>query len=126
MELKRFEELALAYGAARRRWPEHERALFDAFADSPAGRSILADAERLDGALDGWLTATDDEARVARVVAAATFRPVRPALVAWLSTGFAVCALGGFLLGFSLDPDVGVDGSVYELLLGSTVIEELL
>ena len=46
--------------------------------------------------------------------------------LAWLSTGFAACAVLGFTLGFvqvSADSD---DTELYDLLLGSSVIEELL
>lgn len=126
MDHKRFAELAGAYGAERRRWPEKERTLYDAFADTPEGRVLLADAERLDRQLDGWITAGDEEARIARIVAAATMQRARPVGLAWLSTGFAACAVLGFVLGFlqvSTDSD---DAASYDLLLGSSTIEELL
>lgn len=53
MNDKRFAELAAAYGAERRRWPQAERAVYDAFAGTPEGLALLADAERLDRQLDG-------------------------------------------------------------------------
>ena len=126
MDHKRFAELAGAYGAERRRWPEQERALYDAFADTLDGRVLLADAERLDCQLDGWLTADDNEARVARIVAAATLQRNRPLRLAWLSTGFAACALLGFMLGFVQVSADNNDTASYDLLLGSSTIEEVL
>jgi hypothetical protein len=126
MDNKRFAQLAGAYGAARRRWPPGERAVFDTFADTPDGRRVLADAERLDLQLDGWVSVSDTEARVARIVAAATSPRIRPAMLAWMSSGFAACALLGFALGFAQVPVDGEDAALYDLLLGSSVIEELL
>ncbi|MBP8924371.1 MAG: hypothetical protein KBG75_00795 [Pseudomonadales bacterium] len=126
MDHKRFAELAGAYGAERRRWPEQERALYDTFADTLEGRMLLADAEQLDHQLDGWLTTQDDEARVASIVAAATLQPDRPFRLAWLSTGFAACVLLGFVLGFLQVSTDGDDATSYDLLLGSSTIEELL
>ncbi len=126
MDHKRFAELARAYGAERRRWPEQERTLYDTFADTLEGRVLLADAEQLDRQLDGWLTAGDDEARIARIVAAATMQRARPFRLAWLSTGFAACAVLGFVLGFLQVSTDGDDASSYDLLLGSSTIEELL
>ena len=126
MNDKRFAELAAAYGAERRRWPQAERAVYDAFAGTPEGLALLADAERLDRQLDGWTTTGDDAARVARIVGAATSRHAHPVRLAWLSTGFAACALLGFVLGFmQVSADSG-EAQLYDLLLGSSTIEELL
>lgn len=52
MELRRFREIVAAYGAAPRRWPEDERERAAAFAvSSQEARSVMAEAEKLDGLL---------------------------------------------------------------------------
>jgi len=143
MDIHRFSELASAHGAARERWPEPDRALYDRFAGSPEGMGILADAERIDAFLDGWQGRADDAGRAARIVAAAhavAHDPgevaVAPAgrtvqrsrkVTAWLSTGFATSALLGFVLGFTQASTNGDDEAYMDLLLGSnTVMEEFL
>lgn len=141
MSIRRFTELAHAHGAARRRWPEHERVLYDRFATSEAGRTILADAERVDRLLDAWQQpegSGDDGERVARIVAAAgqehpSARPLRThvapprrqLLGTWLSTGFLASALFGFVLGFAQVETGGENPAYTELLLGSSTLEEL-
>ena len=143
MDIHRFSELAGAHGAARERWPEPDRALYDRFAASPEGMGILADAARIDAFLDGWQPGTDDAGRAARIVAAANAVAhdpgeiaVAPAartvqrsrkVAAWLSTGFAASALLGFALGFTQASTDSVDEAYMDLLLGSnTVMEEFL
>jgi hypothetical protein len=54
LSLARFQALADAYGGVVARWPAAERAAAAAIAARPEGRSILADALRLDEALDAW------------------------------------------------------------------------
>ena len=143
MDIHRFSELAGAHGAARERWPEPDRALYDRFAASTEGLGILADAGRIDAFLDGWQARADDAGRVVRIVAAANapagdVRDAAPAaaartgrasrrIAAWLSTGFAASALFGFLLGFTQASASSDDEAYMDLLLGSdTVMEEFL
>jgi hypothetical protein len=143
MDIHRFTELAGAHGAARDRWPEADRALYDRFAASPEGMGVLADAERIDAFLDGWQGRADDAGRVARIVAAtnasaddARASALAPAagtggrsrkVAAWLSTGFAASALCGFLLGFTQVSTNSDDEAYMDVLLGSnTVMEEFL
>ena len=142
MSIGRFTELALAHGATRTRWPQHERALYDHFAATPDGMAILADAERVDLFLDAWQPQADDAARVERIMDAArasgaapgtetmpvpVFASSRPRYAAWLSTGFLASALLGFVLGFA-QIDTVDDGPAYtELLLGNpSALEESL
>lgn len=134
MGIGRFTELAQAWGADRARWPDHERALYDRFASSEQGMAILADAERVDHFLAAWQPPLDDdEARVARIVAAAGRDAPLPATRglrvppaprhrygAWLSGGFAASALLGFVLGFTQADTVQEDPAYAELLLGNT------
>ena len=125
MDIHRFSELAGAHGAARERWPEPDRELYDRFAASPEGLGILADAERIDAFLDGWQARADDAGRAARIVAAVN-APARR-IAAWLSTGFVASALCGFLLGFTQASANSDDETYMDLLLGSnTVMEEFL
>jgi hypothetical protein len=143
MDIHRFSELAGAHGAARERWPEPDRELYDRFAASPEGLGILADAERIDAFLDGWQARADDAGRAARIVAAVNApadgaRDAAPApasltgspsrrIAAWLSTGFVASALCGFLLGFAQASANSDDEAYMDLLLGSnTVMEEFL
>ncbi len=132
MSIGRFAELALAHGATRTRWPEHERALYDHFAVTPEGMTILADAERVDLFLDAWQPQADDASRVERIVDAARASgaapgtatipvrvPSRPRYAAWLSTGFLASALLGFVLGFAQIDTVDEGPAYTELLLGN-------
>ena len=128
MNDKRFAELAAAYGAERRRWPQAERAVYDAFAGTPEGLALLAD-RRLPGGRQVLAAGRsgpvggEDPDGVRQTHQLALDRVVE---LAWLSTGFAACALLGFVLGFmqvSADSD---EAQLYDLLLGSSTIEELL
>lgn len=137
MSIERFTELAQAWGAERARWPEHERALHERFADTPEGMAILADAQRIDLFLDTWQLPDEGDERIARIVAATrlgahaaapppALRPVatRRHYGAWLSSGFLASAVLGFVLGFT-QPDTVDTGPAYtEMLLGSTSIME--
>jgi hypothetical protein len=134
MDIDRFTELAAAHGASRERWPPEQRTLYDGLAPTREGMAILADAERIDALLDGWITQVDNAGRPARILAAAAAQPnVAPpqrsprALRAWLSTGFAASAVLGFVLGFA-QTSGGSDETAYaELLFGNTsVMEEFL
>ncbi len=138
MGIGRFTELALAHGATRTRWPEHERTVYDRFAETPEGMAILADAERVDLFLDAWQPHTNDTARVTRIVdvaraadtaqrthAARIQPPPRHRYGAWLSTGFLVSALLGFVLGFAQVDTVDEGPAYTELLLGNpSALEE--
>jgi hypothetical protein len=129
MDIERFRQLAQAHGAARRRWPEEERALFDRFAASAEGVLVLADAERMDLFLDSWTPQVNDDNRAGRILAAID-PPAPPRArtmrAAWLSTGFAACALFGLALGFMQVPATVEDDVFDELLLGSITMEEYL
>lgn len=142
MDIGRFTRLAAACGAARERWPEDQRVLYDRFASTPEGMAILADAGRVDALLDAWDPGVDDTGRAARILAAA-IAPEGAApgadlfaaaaahrarrLAGWLSTGFAASAVLGFVLGFTQAGATGEDGVYAELLFGNTsVMEEFL
>ena len=128
MDLQRFTELADAHGAARRRWPLADQALFDHFGRTPEGTQILADAQRIDAFLDGWTLPERSADRDLHIIVTASVRTGRRRGAAWLSTGFAACAILGFALGFTqFSTDTDTDAGAYsELLPDNSVIEEFL
>lgn len=123
MDIERFRELAEAYGAERRRWPRDEQPLYDRFADSREGRTILAEAERLDAFLDGWRLDAQPGDLELRVLAAADGRRVRR-LLPWISTGFLASAALGFAIGFAQAPVESGTDFLSGLIAGSYVLEE--
>ena len=121
-DLNRFEQCALAYGAARRRWPPHEQALYDRLAGSREGAAILAEAERSDRFLDAYAPAAPRAAAARRV--AALSRP------AWrrYAVPVAACAASavlGFALGVMQAPGAGDADFVARLLLGPQSAQEI-
>ena len=128
MDLQRFTELADAHGAARRRWPPADQALFDHFTRTLEGAQILADAQQIDAFLDGWTVPERDADRDLQILASTAALTGRRRSAAWLSTGFAACAILGFALGFNqFSADTDTDAAAYsELLPDNSVIEEFL
>jgi hypothetical protein len=111
MNAERFDHLLAAYGARPERWPAAERAAALAYAtETPDAAARLAEAGRLDEALDAWTVPPATAALQARVIASATAPHVqrsglpraalpRAALprarVWWAGAGLAAaCALG--------------------------------
>lgn len=121
-ELKRFQQCAGAYGAARRRWPEHERALYDRLAGTPEGAAILAEAERTDLFLDAYATAAP-RAELARRFA----RVSRPAWRRYALPAAAFAAAGalGFAVGLAQVRGAADADSVAQLLLGPQSAQEV-
>ena len=128
MDLQRFSELAGAHGANRQRWPLADQALFDHFTRTLEGAQILADAERIDAFLDGWTVLERDADRDLQILASAAALTGRRRSAAWLSSGFAACAILGFVLGFTqFSADTDTDAAAYsELLPDNSAIEEFL
>jgi hypothetical protein len=121
-DLNRFEQCAGAYGAARRRWPEREHALYDRLADTPEGTAILAQAERTDRLLDAYAPAAP-QARAARRVAALS----RPAWrrLAVPAAALAASAALGFAVGFAQVEGARDADFVARLLLGPQSAQEI-
>jgi hypothetical protein len=122
MDLNRFKECAAAYGAARRRWPGRERALYDRYAASAEGAAILAEAERGDRFLDAYVQAAPQAGLARRIGARA-----RPA---WRRYGvpaaaFAASAILGFAVGFAQARGEADDDLLAELLLGPQSVREI-
>jgi hypothetical protein len=125
MSAQRFRELCAAYGAARRRWPESEQAIFDRFADDDAGARALVDAARVDALLDEWHDSDDDAARDARILAAARAAPTRLA-PGWIATALAACVVLGFALGFLQAAEQNTESALYaELMIDNGLLENL-
>ena len=123
MDIQRFRELADAYGAQRRRWPDGEQPLYDRFAHSREGQTILAEAEQIDAFLDGWMLDAQPGDLELRILSAASGRNVRR-LLPWISTGFLASAALGFAIGFT-QPSVESDSDFLSgLILGNYVLEE--
>ncbi len=110
MDIKRFEELAEAYGGDIARWPTAEQTGGRAYlaADPDAARAALARAADLDEALDAWRVPHPSMALRDTVLAAAPrARPARAAgspmgLWLWLSgAGFAAAAVAGVIVGIA-------------------------
>ena len=122
MDLTRFKACAAAYGAAPRRWPAGDRALYDRFASTPEGAAILAEAARSDRFLDAYAPAAPAP-RLARRLRALS----RPA---WRRYGvpaaaFAASAALGFALGFAQARGDGDAGLAARLLFGPQSVQEI-
>jgi hypothetical protein len=122
MDLSRFKELSAAFGAEKRRWPQHDRALYDRFVNTPEGMAILAEAGRTDRFLDALDTAPPDPRRAGDIGALA-----RPA---WRRLGGPAAALAasaavGFVLGYLQSHGPTDTGVVAQLLLGPQSLQEI-
>ena len=136
MDLNRFKTLAEAYGAARRRWPEDAQPLYERFAETPEGATVLAEAERIDRFLDALEVAASDDRLAQAIVAEALSssprsgiaeggRVVRRSRLRWQLGAFAASAILGFALGFAqVRDDTGPD-LVTQLLLGPVGVREI-
>jgi hypothetical protein len=121
MNLNRFRECAEAYGAARRRWPQSEHALYDRLAGAAEGAAVLAEAEQRDRFLDSLATAPPDPALARRIGAR-----VRPAWRRFaLPAALAASALLGFAAGFVQARGEADLGIAARLLLGPQGVQEI-
>lgn len=132
----RFIALTEAYGADRRRWPEPDRAMADAYvATHPeVARQVMADADSLDALLFTSRPLQPSAALRDRVIAAATVRSVRKT---WLSrlglamgAGWAAAACAGVVAGVvmtgHLTADVRADAVLYQSTLAGVDDTEVL
>lgn len=122
MDLNRFEACCAAFGAERRRWPQHEHALYDRFVATPEGAAILADAERTDRFLDALEPARPDPGgarHVAALAQPAWRRFARPA------AALAASVVLGFAVGYAQARDADDGGAAARLLLGPQSLHEI-
>jgi hypothetical protein len=128
MSLARLEQVVAAYGADPQRWPETERDAARALVERSAeARARVAEARRLDRALDAAIV-TVDELSLARVTAKIRRGLAEPRAASggsWLSfllgavaptwprgAALASVAVLGILVGLSSDPSLFDDGTV--------------
>jgi hypothetical protein len=137
MDLSRFKTLAEGYGAERRRWPEAARPLYDRFAGTPEGATILAQAESIDRFLDALKVSASDGGLAQAIVAEALSSSAGPGdggaesggrirreRLGWRLGAFAASAIIGFALGFAqAGDDAGVD--FVTQLLGPASVQEI-
>ncbi len=136
MDLNRFKTFAEAYGAERRRWPQDAQPLYERFARTPEGATVLAEAERIDGFLDALEVSAPDD-RLARAMVAEALassprngvaqgrRAIGRARLLWQLGAFAASAILGFVLGIAqVRDDTGPD-LVTQLLLGPVSAREI-
>ena len=131
MALRRFAELADAYGADFDRWPDAERFAALALAGrSEEARALLADAHELDAALARLDPPPTPPAALGARIAAlqdgdAPATPRFVPLVAAIGRGavFAIAAAAGLYLGLSLAPP-GTGDSGLELVEASLIAGE--
>lgn len=132
----RFIALTEAYGADRRRWPEAERAMADAFVATHPDLALRAvsDADSLDDLLFASRPLQPSTALRERVIAAATMRTPR---TTWLSrlglamgAGWAAAACAGVVAGVvmtgHLTADVRADAVLYQSTLAGVDDTEVL
>ncbi len=122
MDLNRFKQCSAAWGADRRRWPQHEQPLYDRFAATVEGAAILAEAGRTDRFLDAFEPVAPDPRLARRIVARA-----RPA---WYRLGkpaaaLAASALLGFAVGFAQARSAADTDAAARLLLGPQSLQEI-
>jgi hypothetical protein len=122
MDLDRFKECSITFGAARRRWPQRDRALYDQFANTPEGMAILAEVDRIDRFLDALDTAPPDPRRAREIGALA-----RPAWrrFAKPAAALAASAAVGFVVGYLQSQGTTDTGVVAQLLLGPQSLQEI-
>lgn len=119
MDLTRFKACADAYGAARRRWPERDRATYDRWAATAEGAAILAAAERADLFLDAYETGAPAPRLARRIVA-----PARPTWRRYaVPAAFAASAALGFALGLAQARAEADAGLAARLLFGPPQVE---
>jgi hypothetical protein len=134
---QRFEDLAQAYGADRRRWPSHEQGPAEALcqAQPDLTADLLRQAAELDQILDQLEVPSPSMALRDRVLAAAP-KPRRPLLEGrfrgWRQWGLGLAAAGiaGILVGASsvslMMADLPLDMTVATALEGATSYSETL
>ena len=107
-----FERLLDRHGAKPDHWPDAERGRAATLLErSPEAQALLAEAQRLDDALDAWGRAPHPFGLATRIVANAQARPfdLADAVFAWLTTKLwrtASVACAPLLLGFAFGATV--------------------
>ncbi|MFN4296108.1 MAG: hypothetical protein ACK4FB_04650 [Brevundimonas sp.] len=134
MNAQRFQDLADAYGADLRRWPEAERGAAGAFMDSdPQGAErLLFEARQMDLALDAAPRPMVSHALREQVIALAAAAGLRPRArrfgfgrFAWMSgAGWAAACAAGIMVGVNLS-DQALAHAEADLVLYQAGLEAL-
>ncbi len=139
MTAEEFERLAEAYGGAMARWPIEARDAGLAFSvsDPQTARTILAQAEMLDGALDAWTLMPVSHELRERVIASASNPPPSRKSKTWIwgagfGAGLAAACAAGLVMGVTVsgsfsatsasDEPVSAVMAGYELPAPSSII----
>ena len=131
MNAERLKQLAEAYGADKRRWPEAEREGAEALleSDGPWADRLLFDARQTDAALHASRQPTVSTALRDRVIASAIAAGLTPRkarmvwdrLVLWFGAGWAVAACAGVIAGATLTPHLTADDQTDAVLYQSSL-----
>lgn len=131
MNAERLKQLAEAYGADKRRWPEAERKAAEALigSDGPWADRILFDARQTDAALHASPQPVVSTALRDRVIASALAAGLSPQkarvvwdrLVLWFGAGWAVAACAGVIAGVTLTPHLTADDQTDAVLYQSSL-----
>ena len=124
MDRDRLIELADAFGADLRRWPEGERDAARALLDAdPAARAVLDAAAELDAMLDAAPRTVVSAALRDRVIASAATAGLKPRgrfhigrLLWWSGAGWAAAACAGVVFGVGLTTHVTADAQADAVL----------
>jgi hypothetical protein len=122
MDLNRFAQCCQAFGAERRRWPAADQVLYDQFAATTSGATLIAEAQRVDNFLNAFEIQDSDNLSVNDY----SLRMTRPAWRRYaIQIGaMAVCAVLGIVIGY-FQGDYSTDvGLVAQFLLGPTGSQE--
>jgi hypothetical protein len=138
MDQARASELAAAYGADIRRWPEAEREAARAWLATPDADRLLFEARGLDAALDASRPPSPSAALRDRVIASALAAGLTPArarkawdrLVLWAGAGWAAAACAGVVAAVGVTShvtaDAQADAVLYQASLASVDDTEVL
>ena len=131
MNAERLKQLAEAYGADKRRWPEAERKAAEALmaSDGPWAERLLFDARQTDAALHASRQPMVSTALRDRVIASALAAGLTPRkarlvwdrLVLWFGAGWAAAACAGVIAGATLTPHLTADDQTDAVLYQSSL-----
>lgn len=129
MNSERFQELADAFGADLRRWPDLDRLAAERFlrAAPDEARAILDGAAELDAFLDQAASAAPSAALKARILALAPAapRPLWRRTSAWVSgAGLAAACVLGVMVGVNASAAFLSDPNMDTVLEASTAFDE--
>lgn len=122
MTLRRFQELVETYGSTPSRWPETERSLYTCYAESDPGRTMLAEAERVDALLRNYTVSTvlDADFSLQLYAIAGTMIPAHweRRFIRVAGVSFAACVMIGLFMGGQMGYQQALDSASVGTLSG--------